>query len=280
MRKRFGMWMHLCVLCAFMACSDDNNNDGTVTPPEPMPWKQVKQIKMRLYEEGYGTAEHANRIYSYDKENRIIRIDDLENTNEATTYVYTKDTITGVEYNGEWLEDSTVYTLVNGKLVRAESENAEGRFSYACTYDSDNRLSRIVIENKDENDTETEEFQWNGNLTGYKYSSLKDHAKGEVTLRYSGKEYVNNANIDLFYLLSEDAGLFDAYMTGDMFLLGIVGQRSYYMPTGIEVKWEDDEGAHHQNWNLTYEKNTEGYITKMSVFLEEGKNLICEITYQ
>ncbi len=78
-------------------------------------------------------------------------------------------------------------------------------------------------------------------------------------------QQLNNLNLDLFGIILTD------YFENveDLFLYGITGKRSVYLPEKINVNVVDDEGGYKYLESFKYEVK-DNYITKITIIDNEG----------
>ena len=92
-----------------------------------------------------------------------------------------------------------------------------------------------------------------------------------ITLDFTYGQQLNNLNLDLFGIILED------YLDiEDLFLHGITGKRSMYLPEKINVNVVDDEGGYKYLESFKYEVK-DNYITKITIIdNEDGGRYECE----
>ena len=251
----------MMAFCAtmFTACSDDDDKDVDegIADVEILP-KKIKRVLCYEGDDDYWTDSYE---YDYDADGRIISCK-TDDGIEKYTYSGNKITIKNDSEEGNLiLENGRIRSYSNVDHYDNESEN--GTLKYDGNYL--NKVNATFKDEEEETFTETFSFS-NGNMTKYKIE-YSDGYYENTEFTYGNQ--LNNLNIDMFYFLE----CFDSYI-GEVFKLGLIGKRSYYLPNSMMVsypEWDDDDEkitrTETYTINMTYEMDGE-YITKI-IFKED-----------
>ncbi|MDE7356575.1 MAG: DUF4595 domain-containing protein [Rikenellaceae bacterium] len=204
------------VMAASLVCSC-KKDDGDDVIPENL--KKVSRIEFNDGSKPYSSS------FSYDAQGRVAQIDGLPVTWSGDKVTY----------------DGKVYTLSDGRAVKAEGSDPKGSYHLSFEYDKEGYLVKTI--DKDE-DYECSYSIKDGNMV----EIMDDGDK--VTCKTS--DIPNNLNIDFYSLVAEDAS--EAYM------LGIAGKRLRNMLS--EMRYDD--GSY---WNATsyeYKVDKDGYVTEIT----------------
>lgn len=169
----------------------------------------------------------------------------------------------------------STYTIENGKAKHYKKtypiyeESDEFAFKYGGDY-----LSQIKGIIESEYPT-TENFIYvGGKLTQYKWID-EEFDNVYALLDFTYGQQLNNLNLDLFGIILTD------YFENveDLFLYGITGKRSVYLPEKVKVSGIDDEdGKYEYPVSFKYEVK-DNYITKI-IIDEDGEKYEYEIFYE
>ncbi len=191
------------------SCKKDDGND---VMPENL--KKVSRIEFNDGSKPYSSS------FSYDAQGRVAQIDGLPVTWSGDKVTY----------------DGTVYTLSDGRAVKAEKSD-----QISFEYDKEGYLVKTIAK---DDDYECSYSIKDGNMV----EMMDDGDK--VTCKTS--DIPNNLNIDFYSFVVEDA--WEAYM------LGIAGKRLRNMLS--ETRYDD--GSY---WNATsyeYKVDKDGYVTEIT----------------
>ena len=215
--------------------------------------------------------------YSYDEKGRISSLsvtEDGETEPWKSTYTYSSNQMIIKEIGGD--NQTETYTLENGKAKHYKrtypaplSEFDEFTFNYTGDY-----LSQIKGIMESEYPT-TENFTFiGGKLTQYKWID-EEFDNIYALLDFTYGQQLNNLNLDLFGII-----LVDCFENvEDLFLYGITGKRSVYLPEKVKVSGIDDEdGKYEYPVSFKYEVK-DNYITKV-IIDEDGEISEYEIFYE
>ena len=239
--------------------------------------KRIKKIieSFEDYQAENGIGKNVYE-YSYDATGRISSVkvtEDGEAEPWKSTYTYSSNQMIIREIGGD--NQTETYTLENGKAKHykktypVHSEFDEFTFNYTGDY-----LSQIKGIIESEYPT-TENFTFiGGKLTQYKWIDDEYNNIYEL-LDFTYNQQLNNLNLDLFGIILTD------YFENveDLFLYGITGKRSIYLPEKVKVSGIDEEdGKYEYPVSFKYEVK-DNYITKV-IMDEDGEKCEYEIFYE
>ena len=227
--------------------------------------KKVKKI-VESFEDDKAQNGIGKNIYefSYDDKGRIISLnvtEDGETEPWKSTYTYSSNQLVIKEIGSD--NQTQIYTIENGRATRYQKSypDTPEYDEFTFTYTADNYLSKM--EGISENEyTITENFVFTGGkLIQHKWSIDE---LDNITLDFTYGQQLNNLNLDLLGIILED------YLDiEDLFLHGITGKRSMYLPEKINVNVVDDEGGYKYLESFKYEVK-DNYITKITIIDNEG----------
>lgn len=239
--------------------------------------KRISKIIESLEEEDYESGIGKNIYeFSYDDKGRITSLkvtEEGETEPCKSTYTYSSNQLVIKEIGGD--NQTETYTLENGKATHYKKTYPDNKewnefdFKYEGDY-----LSQIkgIIENEYPT---TENFTFiGGKLIQYKWIDEEFDNIYEL-LDFTYGQQLNNLNLDLFGIILTD------YFKNveDLFLYGITGKRSVYLPEKVKVSGIDDEdGKYEYPVSFKYEVK-DNYITKI-IIDEDGDKCEYEIFYE
>lgn len=260
MKKINFILLVLSCVFAFAACSK-NDGDDDVPKPE-MKYKQVKQIVSYKGNDARSTTD-----FKYDDKGRLIEESDIDG---HFTYTYSDKQI--VKRNGQNIVET--YTLGDdGRIteIKSATDGSITTFSY-----SSGRLQKTFENYPQDGYDSSESYFWNGNLTKTTYNTSEDES-GETVYEYGDLKYINNANIDLFAYVNNFFNL----GTENTMILGLAGERSWYLPTKLTTTEKEDGQTDVYVNRVSYVQDEEGYITRFTIDWddEEERPTVFEIIY-
>ncbi len=209
--------------------------------------------------------------FSYNNEGKLSSLNVTEDGATEPwkcTYTYSSNQLVIKEIGSD--NQTETYTIENGKATHYKktypaplSEFDEFDFKYEGDY-----LSQMKGVSENEYMI-TENFVFTGGkLIQHKWSIDE---LDNITLDFTYGQQLNNLNLDLFGIILED------YLDiEDLFLHGITGKRSMYLPEKINVNVVDDEGGYKYLESFKYEVK-DNYITKITIIdNEDGGRYECE----
>lgn len=218
--------------------------------------------------------------FSYDDKGRIASLkvtEDGETEPCMSTYTYSFNQMVIKEVGGD--NQTETYTLENGKATHYKKtyldypEYDEYTFNYTGDY-----LDQIKGIAESEYPS-TENFTFIGDkLTQYKWIDDENPGGNDETVDFIYGQQFNNLNLDLFGIILED------YFENNietLFLYGITGKRSVYLPEKIKKTWIDDDeenGRYEYSVSFKYEVK-DNYIIKI-IIDEDGEKYEYEIFYE
>ena len=242
---------------------------------EILPKKIVKIIESWEDEDALNGIGKNIYEFSYDDKGRIASLKVTEDGEEEpwrSIYTYSFNQLVIEEIGGD--NQTETYTLENGKATHYKktypaplSEFDEFDFKYEGDY-----LSQMKGVSESEYPI-TENFVFTGGkLIQHKWI---DDELNNATLNFTYGQQLNNLNLDLFGIMV----LSDGVYIEDLFLHGITGKRSMYLPKTITVSGiDDDEGEYKYPVSFEYEVK-DNYITKI-IIEEDGEKCEYEIYYE
>ena len=292
MRKLFFL---VAAVCCFAACGDDDNVWTGSSGGGNQPVHASKLISQILVSGDTAYEEPVPILFSYDKDNRLVRIyaemlrQDKEGVREYTATVninHGKSTAVCEivkTRDGEEFPDKSRKVIVLDEYGRALSgdyvdykydpagayTNTQAQFE--LSYDRSERLYCGTInylgEGGNREDLATQ-FVWKG-------SNLMEVKRNNSGKELSDKAYysdvLNKSNLDLNWLCYAHNAGFSA-ISGDcdnlFVLLGYCGKRSRNMPEMIVGQ----EASKNSRAFYSYETDKEGYVTSINV--EKGNDLV------
>ena len=199
--------------------------------------------------------------FSYDDKGRISSlniIEDGETEPWKSTYTYSSNHLVIREIGSD--NQTETYTIENGKATHYKKTYPAPLSEFDFKYEGD-YLSQMKGMSENEY-TITENFVFTGGkLIQHKWSIDE---LDNITLDFTYGQQLNNLNLDLFGIILED------YLDiEDLFLHGITGKRSMYLPEKINVNVVDDEGGYKYLESFKYEVK-DNYIAKITIMDNEG----------
>ncbi|MEY8593105.1 hypothetical protein AALK14_16840 [Butyricimonas hominis] len=239
--------------------------------------KKVKKI-VEFFEDDKVQNGIGKNIYefSYNNEGKLSSLNVTEDGATEPwkcTYTYSSNQLVIKEIGSD--NQTETYTIENGKATHYKKtylncpEYDEFTFDYSGDY-----LSQIkgIIENEYPS---TENFTFiGGKLIQYKWID-EEFDNVYALLDFTYGQQLNNLNLDLFGIILTD------YFENveDLFLYGITGKRSIYLPEKVKVSGIDDEdGKYEYPVSFKYEVK-DNYITKI-IIDEDGEKYEYEIFYE
>lgn len=232
--------------------------------------KRIKKI-VESFEDGKNIYE-----YFYNDEGKLSSLqltEDEEIEPWKCTYTYSSNQLIIKEIGSD--NQIETYTLENGKATHYKRTYAnddifdEFTFHYSGEY-----LSQMKGISESEYPI-TENFVFNGGkLTQYKW--IDDEQDDIYTLlEFTYGQQLNNLNLDLFGIIIAD----HFENVEDLFIYGITGKRSNYLPEKIIISGIDEEdGEYEYPISLNYEV-TDNYITKV-IIDEDGEKYEYKFFYE
>ena len=252
--KRLKIWsiMGLAVIMMLLVAScggDSDDNDKGSSNGGAVKYNRIAKI---VTEEGSSIYE---ATYSYDSQNRVVKIVTIENSNSPSetvrTYQYGETLIIAkAEVDGKWSNgesysrsETHTYTVVDGLIVKDKETKSGGSRNTTYTYDSNGYMETISEEGSE---GATKMLVWNnGNLTHIDIDALNYTVRTYV---YSSTPWLNELG---FYLIPNTDGCLGG--------LGYYGRMPKMLPSKI-----DDE-------SILYTV-VGGLVTKVvTTFTEKGK---------
>lgn len=215
--------------------------------------------------------------YSYDEMGRISSLkctEDGETEPWKSTYTYSSSQMIIREIGGD--NQTETYTLENRKATHYKKTYPDNKDwdDFEFKYDGDylSQIKGVVGDSKGERPV-IENFVFSGGkLIQYKWM---DDDSENTTLDFTYGQQLNNLNLDLFGIMV----LSDGVYIEDLFLHGITGKRSMYLPKTITVNGIDEEdGKYEYSVSFKYEVK-DNYITKI-IMDEDGEKCEYEIFYE
>lgn len=230
--------------------------------------KRIKKI-VESFEDGKNIYE-----YFYNDEGKLSSLqltEDEEIEPWKCTYTYSSNQLIIKEIDGD--NQTEIYTLENGKATNYKSTYPdddifdESTFIYAGDY-----LNQVKGISESEYPF-TENFTFiEGKLIQYKW--IDDEQDNIYTLlEFTYGQQLNNLNLDLFGIIIAD----HFENVENLFIYGITGKRSMYLPEEMKVSRIDDED---EEYSVSFKYEVKGdYITKIIMDADEWK-CVYEISYE
>lgn len=234
-----------------------------------------KRIK-KVVESFEGEGETGKNIYEYfyDSEGKLSSLnvtEDGEIEPWKGTYTYSSNQLVIKEIGSD--NQTEIYTLENGKATNYKSTYPdddifdESTFIYAGDY-----LNQVKGISECEYPF-TENFTFiEGKLIQYKW--IDDEQDDIYTLlEFTYGQQLNNLNLDLFGIIIAD----HFENVENLFIYGITGKRSIYLPEEMKASGIDDED---EEYSVSFKYEVKGdYITKIIMDADEWK-WVYEIYYE
>lgn len=214
--------------------------------------------------------------FSYNNEGKLSSLNVTEDgVTEPwkSTYTYSSNQLVIKEIGSD--NQTETYTIENGKATHYKKTYLNypeyDEFTFKYTGDYLNQIEGII---ESEYPT-TENFTFiGGKLIQYKWID-EEFDNVYALLDFTYGQQLNNLNLDLFGIILTD------YFENieDLFLYGITGKRSVYLPEKVKVSGIDDEdGKYEYPVSFKYEVK-DNYITKI-IIDEDGEKYEYEIFYE
>lgn len=213
--------------------------------------------------------------YSYDDKGRITSLkvtEEGETKPWESTYTYSSNQLVIKEIGSD--NQTETYTIENGRAThykRTYPDNKDWEdFEFKYNGDYLSQIKGVVGDYKGEHPV-TEDFVFTGGkLIQYKWMGDEENA----TLDFTYGQQLNNLNLDLFGMMELSDGMY----IEDLFLYGITGKRSVYLPEKVKVSGFDEDGKYEYPVFFKYEVK-DNYITKV-IMDEDGEKCEYEIFYE
>lgn len=245
---------------------------------EILPKKIIKIIESWEDEDALNGIGKNIYEYSYDEKGRISSLSVTEDGEEepgSSNYTYSSNQMIIKEIGGD--EQVETYTLDNNRRAthykKTYPDNKDWD-DFEFKYDGDylSQIKGVVGDYKGERPV-AENFVFSGGkLIQYKWM---DDDSENATLDFTYGQQLNNLNLDLFGIMVLSDGIY----IEDLFIHGITGKRSVYLPESIKVSGIDDEdGKYEYSVSFKYVVK-DNYITKV-IMDEDGEKSEYEIFYE
>ena len=250
-------------VCLFTACSSDNNDDNNSNNSKNLPTPSGE--KMIRFTDSNGMT-YSN--FKYDSQDRLVSFDKGKGSKDAEiTYVYSSNFIKSI-YSSQNYESSTIYTLVDGRITKAEHFDYD-KVVREFSYDAKGQIEKILDKRYDYgnngqiNSIPTEEditiVTWdNGNISNIDGSSF-------TYTDYSIKNFIPFEE-DLFDCVPITLYGVDAYLLTQ----GYYGKCPRYLVKTVTF-------ANGKSHSYNYERDKNGNVVKVSI---PGHRYTAEFTWQ
>lgn len=227
----------MIVAAAVMVSCSNDDGDAGITGKNPNA-KIVRQIKIYDYDES-GNEDYYNILeFEYDSQNRVIKFTD---EGSSTSFFYSGNTVTVQE---DWDDDTQICTLnSDGNIISLKYYEYFVKHTY---------IDGFLNQCNADGDIYTYIWQDN-NIVSIKNSYFDSNFK-------YGSQTTAPINLDIFYLICFDYEIMYDYVSLMYGLCGFYGKSTQNLPSQFTT-YEDGITR-----NCEYEFNTDGTVSKMSIF--------------
>lgn len=252
--------------------------DGTI--PEAKSDKLIsKLVSTQEYSEyaEEGEDETNEMIFTYDEQNRLIKISDT--SGEALwSYTYSDKTI--IEKDGE---KEYTYTIDNNRIESWSTEDTDEKQSGKHHYDENGYLTLVDITTNVKNGTEPAETYTEQEFGEWKEGNMVQAGEKDSDRCYTSIEYGdidNTANLDLNFLFTETEWL-DFFAFNDVRMMkatGYMGKRSAKLMTKVTDHYDNDY------YTYEYKMNDDKTIESVVIVRHDADGKVtekekCTLTY-
>ena len=253
MKKSVLLGLLSLTVCLFTACSSDNDEGGEPTP-STVSGKKISSVKSVW---GGTDSDGSLTTLSYDKQGRVISGKNVS-TEKGKTYT-----------------SNINYSYSNTSIEVREIVSDGYSCSYNYTLDSNKRISKALITNKNHAETCEYIYDERGQLVGissngeYNYSLSwhngnistvveNETRNGRTSQSVENYTYTNYSTKNLIGIAGRGVVGISDYLDSILFMQGYFGA---YPKNTISTYTRDNEPTETQK----YEVDDQGYITKISV---------------